>query len=58
MVTEIDYFQHALHLMMLKILYVYGMLCICFISDTQQDKERDKYEAEYMLQENGKAMYE
>lgn len=23
---------------------------------TQQDKERDKYEAEYMLQENGKAM--
>jgi len=34
------------------------MLCIYFISDTQQDKERDKYEAEYMLQENGKAMYE
>lgn len=32
--------------------------CVYFISDTQQDKEKDKYEAEYMLQENGKAMYE
>lgn len=35
--------------------YVY---VIYFISDTQQDKEKDKYEAEYMLEENGKAMYE
>lgn len=32
-------------------------LCVS-ISDTSQDKEKDKHEAEYMLQENGKAMYE
>lgn len=31
---------------------------VYFISDTQQDKEKDKHEAEYMLRENGKAMYE
>lgn len=29
-----------------------------FISDTLQDAEKDKEETEYMLQENGKPMYE
>lgn len=31
---------------------------VYLISDTRQDKERDKHEAEYMLRENDKAMYE
>lgn len=55
--TVTNYFQHALHLMMSEF-YVRVWYVVYFISDTQQDKERDKYEAEYMLQENGKAMYE
>lgn len=51
------YLQHALYLNVFV-----DFLCVWYlvylISDTRQDKEKDKHEAEYMLRENSKAMYE
>lgn len=42
--------------------YVVRYTCVryllYFISDTLQDAEKDKEETEYMLQENGKPMYD
>lgn len=48
--------------MHMKTIYVVRYTCVryllYFISDTLQDAEKDKEETEYMLQENGKPMYE
>lgn len=51
------YLQHALHLNV-SVNFLCVRYLVYLISDTQQDKERDKHEAEYMLWENGKTMYE
>lgn len=44
-------------LIVAELLYV-TVPCVYFISDKLQDVEKDKEETEYMLQENGKPMYE